>query len=356
MFKNKDNSFLIKIVLILIIIYLLYLLSALWGGVLNKIVAIIYPFLLGFILAYAFHPFLKFLQDKKIPKTIGIIIICLIILGFTAFILINIVPVFTTQLKDLTKGIVQFVNEMGAKFGFDSSGFEKSFNNGINNLMKELPSKSVDIIGYSFGVATDLIIAFVTFIYMLVYMDKIRVKARNILMTRKERTYKLIRDIDHNMNSYFKGLLANIIIMFIEYTLVYWLIGHPNFLLLGLIAALTPLLPYFGGVIMNIVAIITAAVISPTLLIFTIIVGIVCPQIDGYIIYPKVYGKTNNVPTLLTIFAVFTGGVLAGTIGILFALPLTIVLLTIYRNYDQEISKQINKIKNKEKKEPSEEN
>lgn len=102
---------------------------------------------------------------------------------------------------------------------------------------------------------------------------------------------------------------------------------------------------------MNIVAIITAAVISPTLLILTIVVGIVCPQIDGYIIYPKVYGKTNNVPTLLTIFAVFTGGVLAGTIGILFALPLTIVLLTVYRHYDEDISRKIEAIKKKEKKE-----
>lgn len=349
MFKSKDNSFLVKIVLILLIIYILYVLGNLWWGVLDKIIAIIYPFAIGFILAYAFHPFLKFLQEKKVPKTLGIIIICLIIVGFTAFILINIVPVFTTQLLDITKGIVKFAKELGTKFNFDVSGFEKSVMNGFNSVMKDLPSKSVDIIGYSFGIVTNMIIAFVTFIYMLVYMDKIRGKAKNLAMTRKRKTYLLIRDIDYNMNNYFKGLLANIIIMFIEYTLVYWLIGHPNFLLLGLIAALTPLLPYFGGVIMNIIAIITAAVISPTLLILTIVVGIVCPQIDGYIIYPKVYGKTNNVPTLLTIFAVFTGGVLAGTIGIIIALPLTIVLLTIYRNYDHEISKKLEKLKDNKK-------
>ena len=345
MFKNKDNSFLVKIVLVLLIIYLLYILGSLWGGVYDKIVAIIYPFAIGFILAYAFHPFLKFMQKKGIHKTISIIIICLIIVSFTAFILINIVPVFTTQLQEILKGIVKFVKELGTKFNFDASGFEKSVMDGFNSFMKQLPSKSVDIIGYSFGIVSNMIIAFVTFIYMLIYMDKIREKTNKFLLTRKRKTYLLIRDIDYNMNNYFKGLLANIIIMFVEYTLVYWLIGHPNFLLLGLIAALTPLLPYFGGIIMNIIAIITAAVISPTLLILTIIVGIVCPQIDGYIIYPRVYGKTNNVPTLLTIFAVFTGGILAGTIGIIIALPLTIVLLTIYRNYDHEISKHLDKLK-----------
>ena len=100
MIKNKDNSFLVKIVLVLLIIYLLYILGSLWGGVYDKIVAIIYPFAIGFILAYAFHPFLKFMQKKGIHKTISIIIICLIIVSFTAFILINIVPVFTTQLQE----------------------------------------------------------------------------------------------------------------------------------------------------------------------------------------------------------------------------------------------------------------
>ena len=74
---------------------------------------------------------------------------------------------------------------------------------------------------------------------------------------------------------------------------------------------------------------------------------LIFPQIDGYLIAPKIYGKTNKVPALLTIFAVFAGGVLGGFIGIVIALPLTIIIQTIYKNYDEEISEKINNLKKK---------
>ena len=98
---------------------------------------------------------------------------------------------------------------------------------------------------------------------------------------------------------------------------------------------------------MNIIAIITASVISPQLLVLSIIVCLIFPQIDGYLILPKIYGKTNKVPPLLTIFAVFAGGVLGGFVGIVIALPITIIIQTIYKNYDEEISKKISDLKEK---------
>lgn len=98
---------------------------------------------------------------------------------------------------------------------------------------------------------------------------------------------------------------------------------------------------------MNVVALISASVVSTKLLILSLIICLVFPQLDGYLVIPKIYGKTNKVPPLLTIFAVFAGGVLGGMVGIIIALPLTIILLTIYRNYDEEISKKIDDIKEK---------
>ena len=96
---------------------------------------------------------------------------------------------------------------------------------------------------------------------------------------------------------------------------------------------------------MNIIALITASVVSTKLLVLSLIICVIFPQIDGYLIIPKIYGRTNKVPPLLTIFAVFAGGVLGGAIGIIIALPITIILLTIYRNYDEEISKKIDNFK-----------
>ena len=185
------------------------------------------------------------------------------------------------------------------------------------------------------------------FIYFLIDMDNIRFKIKKYFRTRPRKEYRLVKEIDLETTSYFKGLFTNVLIQFIEYTILYKLIGHPNFLLLGIIAAFSPLIPYFGGIIMNVVAIISASVVSTKLLILSLIICLVFPQLDGYLVIPKIYGKTNKVPPLLTIFAVFAGGVLGGMVGIIIALPLTIILLTIYRNYDEEISKKIDDIKEK---------
>ena len=76
------NNKLLNILLMLLIVYVLYLMKDLWGGVYNKILSILKPFIIGFALAYALNPFLKWMQKKKIPKPIGIGIILLILLAF----------------------------------------------------------------------------------------------------------------------------------------------------------------------------------------------------------------------------------------------------------------------------------
>ena len=345
------NNKLLNVLLILLIVYVLYLMKDLWGGVYYKLIAILKPFIIGFALAYALNPFLKWMQKKKIPKGIGVGIIIIIIVSVITFIIMSIVPVFTKELVNLFQGLMEFTKDVGNKFNIDLSNIQKAllktFNKISKDMTNDLTSTGVNILNTSINFISNFVISLVAFIYFLIDMDNIRAKIKKYFKSKEKKTYKLVKDIDNETTNYFKGLFINVLIQFIEYTLLYKIIGHPNFLLLGLIAAFSPLIPYFGGIIMNTIAIITASVVSTKLLILSLIICIVFPQLDGYLIIPKIYGKTNKVPALLTIFAVFTGGVLGGMVGIIIALPLTIILLTIYRNYDEEISKKIDDIKEK---------
>ena len=343
------NNKLLNILLILLITYVLFLMRDLWSGVFLKLMAILKPFIIGFALAYAIYPFLKFMERKKIPKTIGILIILLLISLLIAFIIFNIIPVFTKELINLFQGLMEFTKDIDNKFDIDLTNVQNilldNFNKISKDVTKNLPSTSVNILNMSINFISNFLISLVAFIYFLIDMDSIRNNIKKYFRSKSKKIYKLINEIDIETTSYFKGLFTSSIIQFIEYTLLYKLIGHPNFLLLGLIAAISPLIPYFGGIIMNVIAIITASVISTKLLVLSLIICIIFPQIDGYLIIPKIYGKTNKVPALLTIFAVFAGGVLGGMVGIIIALPITIILLTIYRNYDEEIAQKIDDIK-----------
>ena len=73
--------------------------------------------------------------------------------------------------------------------------------------------------------------------------------------------------------------------------------------------------------------------------------------LDGYVIGPKVYGKTNQLPALINIFAVFAGGVIAGFWGIVASLPIAIILITTYRFFERDINKTVNNMKEKKQEE-----
>ena len=143
--------------------------------------------------------------------------------------------------------------------------------------------------------------------------------------------------LDDEMRKYIVGFMKIVIISFFEYTLTYTLIGHPNALMLGTLAALGNLIPYFGGIITNVIAAITAFVISPALFIKTCIIFILFSAVDGYIINPFVYGNSNKVHPLVVIISVFAGGILLGVLGIVISLPVAILVIATFKYFKKDI-------------------
>ena len=147
------------------------------------------------------------------------------------------------------------------------------------------------------------------------------------------------------MHNYLTGFVRIMIISVFEYTFAYTIIGHPNAILLGSLAMIANLIPYFGGIINNVVAAVTAFVISPTLFFRTIIVFVVLSMVDGYVINPIVYGKTNKVHPLVVIMSVFAGGILFGILGIIISLPLAIIIITTIQYFKDDVKDKIEDIK-----------
>ena len=73
---NKINYKLVNLAIFMFIIFLIYQTSGLWSIVLLNLFKIFFPFLIAFSVAYAFYPYSKKLQDKKIPKSISNFMVC----------------------------------------------------------------------------------------------------------------------------------------------------------------------------------------------------------------------------------------------------------------------------------------
>ena len=203
----------------------------------------------------------------------------------------------------------------------------------------------MDLLGKSFDFIGKFIVGFVGFIYFLMDMNTIRARVKELLLSINKRSFKYIKCMDEEITDYLKGLGIFMVIQLFEYSFLFLIIGHPNWLILGVLACITTVIPYFGGLITNIIAIILASVVSLPLVIATTIICLIFPQLDGYVISPKVYGKTNNVNPLITIMAVSIGGTIAGVPGIIIALPVYLLIRETYHFFKKDLKEGIDKVK-----------
>lgn len=349
MLKNKLNFKLVNVALVTIIIYFVYNTSGFWGVVLHKIFSSILPFLVAFALAYALYPFVRKLENKGVRKSLAVALVASLILILVAGILIITLPIVYEQLIEFSKAIISFINDVSSKFDVDLGEFQLALTDATNEIIKGLSKYVSDgtliVVNKSIDILTKAIIIYIVSIYFLYDMERIRKSIKKFFKRRGQRSVEYVRIIDHEMSQYFTGLAILMIVQLFEYGILFKIANHPNWLLLAVLASITTVIPYFGGIFTNLVAVITASVAGPYTFIASIIICLVFSNVDGYIISPKIYGKTNNIKPLPVMFAVFAGGVVYGFIGIAVSLPLFIILNSTYSFFKEEIHEKVQSVK-----------
>jgi len=108
-------------------------------------------------------------------------------------------------------------------------------------------------------------------------------------------------------------------------SLALWWIGLPSPFALGLIAGLTDFVPFIGPILGAVPAILIAFTMDGSTLLWTIATFVAIQQIEGNVIFPLVERRVISVPPALALFAIVAGGVLFGTLGLIFGFPLAVV-------------------------------
>lgn len=349
MFSNKMNYKLINLTALMLLLYIGFSNVEVWINVLSKTSSILLPFIIAFAFAYSLEPVIVFLKKKGLKEWMAVTIVVITFVSVLIGLLIATLPLIYDQLIVLSKNVGQITKDITKEYNINLAGFDIKLADYINDAAKEigsvLSSGAMSILNSSFDFFGKFIVGFIAWIYFLVDMDNIRHKLKEFTKSISDRFFNYIKCLDDEIGNYVKGLAIFMVIQFVEYSFLFWLVGHPNWLLLGMLACVTTVIPYFGGLITNIIGIITASVISTPLLVGTIIICIVFPQLDGYVISPKVYGKTNNINPLITIMAVSVGGSLGGILGIIVALPVYILIRSTYHFYHKDFAKSVKSIK-----------
>ncbi len=322
--KEKFNYTLINITLFVFIIYLLNKLN-----VLNKLIDLIILLILSLIISYIIYPIYKTL-NKRLNKFITIFLIYGSLMLLILFIIYSIIPSTDLILKitDLLDNIIKFINKLNIKYDLNIN-----IDIYLNKILNYIVNNSFFVIKNIFSFLSKLLFVLILSICILFNIDILK---NNI---HKFKYKELFYNINDKLKNYVIANIKIIIIQMIEYTFIFYIIGHPNYLLLGILNSLNTFIPIFGSIITNTISVITASVISTKLLIFTGLVSLILPNIDAYLITPKIYKNTNKISQTLSITSIIVGGILFGFYGMILSLPVIIIII--------EIIKYKNNLKNK---------
>lgn len=332
--KDKLNYKLINITAFMLLLYITISNLGTWFSILAKVVEVLLPFIIAFTIAYALTPFVHLLDNKIKRKWVSILIIVLLVTFIFLFTIFQILPLAYTQASSLDSNLSKGLKLLKDKFklDFDIESITKSIKEFLSKGTNSFLSQGVSNLG-------SVIVCYVASIYFLAYMDNIRHTLKKFFLSKSNRMYMYFKGLDNELGNYIKGLFTFMIIEFLEYTILLKIVNHPNFLVLGILAGLMTVVPYWGGFITNIVSILLAITAGSYTLAGTIIIAAIVPQLDGYYTSPRVYGKTNNINPLITIMVVSIGGTLAGPIGIIASLPVYILIRSTYHFFREDLKK-----------------
>src|SRR5690606_21626950 len=289
------------------------------------------PFIVAMIISYILNPVVSMLHDRKVPRTMAVLLIYAVFCTILTVILVNIIPMFIDQMQELNKHLPELsMRAQNLVVDINNSSLPESFREGLNKTLVQFERKIsetlltfVDNIG---GMVNALFVAFVVPFLAFYILKDFEVFERAIIKyvpkSHRKNTIRLLKDVDTALGSYIRGQLLVCLIIGTFAYIGYLLVGMPYALLLASIVAITNVIPYLGPFIGAAPALLMASTISLKMMLLVVIVNTVCQILESNIISPQVVGRTLHLHPLVIILAVLVGGQVAGVGGMILAVPI----------------------------------
>jgi predicted PurR-regulated permease PerM len=100
------------------------------------------------------------------------------------------------------------------------------------------------------------------------------------------------------------------------------MVGTPNALALAVFAAFTDLIPFIGGVLALLPAVLATLPFGPEPALIVFVAIVLYQQVESHLIVPRIYGKALRLSAVAVMLALLVGGTLLGIVGALLALPI----------------------------------
>ena len=325
---------------------------------LRGIYYVVYPVLIGIVIAYILDPLVKFFEERVFRRTkrrqgargLGVICTFALIIVALAILLMAMIPQLVSSLQMFVQNLGAYsrsLNKMlrdlqnfAAQHNVDISGFTDSAGDLIGVIANHIPRSLNNVmsttINYGVSIFT-LVISFIIAIYLLA--DKTR------LLNGCKRLWKAITsEKSYQVSTEFLGRCNSIMMRYIVFDLLDGLligilnaifmliVGYPYVPLISVIVGVTNLAPTFGPILGAIIGSLILLLINPWYALGFLIFTVALQTLDGYVIKPKLFGGQLGVPSIWVLIALIIFSRMWGVIGILVAIPFAAIIDFIYQD------------------------
>lgn len=294
----------------------------------------LYPFLLGVLLAYLLYPFMIFLENRGYKRTWALAIIysagtlfCLGIGFLFVPVLVRELENFAQDLPAMTLRAEELLNYLQASYkswvlpmsmreaidvGLSNIGIK------VNLFVVGAVQGILDSFSYLIGIAISPVLAF----YILYDWRNIAHSVLGVLPSAwRGEAILICRNINGVLHGVIRGQIFISILVGSFVMLGLWLMNIKYALLIGLLAGLLDVIPYFGAIIGAFPAVCVALLYSPIMALKVLLLFIVVHQTESVLIQPKIIGNSVGLHPLSVIFFVFVGEEIGGLVGMLLGVP-----------------------------------
>lgn len=323
------------------------------GGVLYLLSPILTPFLLAAVIAYICNPIVTRMASHKLSRTVGTILVMLLLSGMFVALIFIMVPLFEEEARRLMDKMPVYLDVLKNHV---MPWLEARFNISLQpdmNLLKQAISEHWQSAGgvaakvlpslTSGGMAiveflVNMLLVPVVLFYLLRDWDML-IKLIDEMIPRywHQQISVLARETDQILAEFLRGQLSVIVLMSICYITGLWLAGLEFALPIGLVAGILVFVPYLGMIVGLTLATLAAVMqfqdwsgIIPVWIVFG-----AGQLLEGMLFTPWLVGDRIGLHPVMVIFALMAFGQLFGFFGVLLALPVSAVLLVWLRHLHQ---------------------
>jgi predicted PurR-regulated permease PerM len=309
--------------------------------------SLLFPITLACVLYFLLRPMVRWMQRRRVPALLGaaVVVIGLLITTGTAIYAlagpattwIEDVPDNLRQIEGKFRDVIQRLRNLerasqevqdiaDAETGAQSAGPALAEpEEDVQVVEFKQPSLTTTILD-STGNALAGVVIVLVLLYLLLSLGDVFLNRILHLVPRfrdKRGIVELVRDIEQGISRYLGLITAINICLGIVIGGVMWLLGLPNPLLWGVMAAGLNYIPYLGALIgaiaVGISALITFDSVAYAML--APLAYIVINNIEGNLITPLLLGRSMSLNPIMVFLAVVVWGWMWGIGGVLIAVP-----------------------------------